>query len=126
MVPRMPAKKRNVAKKRPAGRGGFVCPECGFRAKHAMGLGRHRMAIHGVPSQRDRAMKGRRADGRTVAALGRRLDRLEKQVAVLLHRQARGHLDTAKMKANPTDAGGAAGEGRVTSGRGGPPRRLGR
>ena len=41
--------------------------------------GRHRTAIHSVPSLRERAMKGRKADGRTVAALSRRLDRLEKQ-----------------------------------------------
>lgn len=30
----------------------FVCPDCGFVAKHAMGLGRHRSARHGVVSQR--------------------------------------------------------------------------
>lgn len=31
--------------------GNFVCPDCGFKAKHAMGLGRHRSARHGVVSQ---------------------------------------------------------------------------
>jgi len=33
-------------------RGGLKCPDCGFVAKHAMGLGRHRSARHGVVSKR--------------------------------------------------------------------------
>lgn len=31
----------------------FVCPTCGFVARHAMGLGRHRSARHGVVSVRE-------------------------------------------------------------------------
>lgn len=52
----MPPKKKKTsipggARKR---RGGFPCPDCSFVAKHAMGLGRHRSARHGVMSQRQR------------------------------------------------------------------------
>lgn len=60
------------------------CPECGFKAAHAMGLGRHRSAQHGVISQRELA---RRANGRARAgnvratrelrAVNRRLTDLE-------------------------------------------------
>lgn len=53
-------KKRATAAAKPAvkkGHGGtapgtYVCPECGFVAKHAMGLGRHRSTRHGVQSAR--------------------------------------------------------------------------
>ena len=39
--------------KKPARRGKrYVCPDCGFVAAHAMGLGRHRSARHGVMSKR--------------------------------------------------------------------------
>ncbi len=31
----------------------LTCPDCGFVAKHPMGLGRHRTSQHGVPSQRE-------------------------------------------------------------------------
>lgn len=38
-------------------RGGLKCPECDFVARHAMGLGRHRSARHGVTSRRS-AIRG--------------------------------------------------------------------
>lgn len=51
----MGAKKK--AAKRPSGAtrkvaGGLPCPDCDFVAKHAMGLGRHRSARHGVTPKR--------------------------------------------------------------------------
>lgn len=51
----MGAKKK--AGKRPSGAtkkvaGGLPCPDCDFVAKHAMGLGRHRSARHGVTPKR--------------------------------------------------------------------------
>jgi hypothetical protein len=64
----------------------LVCPTCGFKAAHAAGLGRHRSAIHGVLSQRQRREKAagprrRRASvdadlAKRVAALERRYERL--------------------------------------------------
>jgi hypothetical protein len=45
----MPKKKKKSA--RPRSRR-FVCPDCGFVAAHAMGLGRHRSARHGAVSKR--------------------------------------------------------------------------
>jgi len=66
----MPAKKRRVRTASPSARAprgrrgssskraprtkGFRCPDCDFVAKHAMGLGRHRSARHGVMSLRQR------------------------------------------------------------------------
>lgn len=49
-----PAKRGRPKKTLPGGvrPGTFVCPECGFVAKHAMGLGRHRSSRHGVQSLR--------------------------------------------------------------------------
>ncbi|HEX9775996.1 MAG TPA: hypothetical protein VGB83_10515 [Actinomycetota bacterium] len=49
----MPPKK---SKKAP-GAAKFRCPECGFVAKHAMGLGRHRSARHGVVSARQKRLR---------------------------------------------------------------------
>lgn len=86
----MPAKKRKAAtrKKRAGAKGSLVCPECGFKAAHAMGLGRHRTSRHGVLSKR--AMLGRVGAGRPprsgdtarlakrVASLEQRVDRLVK------------------------------------------------
>ena len=64
----------------------FVCPDCGFKAAHAMGLGRHRTSQHGVPSQRELA--GRRnskgPDGRKIAGLERRVAQLEKRIDELV------------------------------------------
>lgn len=66
----MPQKKKPTPKKKstPAGRrpGGskaapLRCPDCDFVAKHAMGLGRHRSARHGVLSQRAKRMTRPRA-----------------------------------------------------------------
>jgi uncharacterized C2H2 Zn-finger protein len=58
-MPSKPATKR-PRKRRPVGRTrpgksavkGLRCPDCDFVARHAMGLGRHRSARHGVTSQR--------------------------------------------------------------------------
>jgi hypothetical protein len=71
----------------------FRCPECGFRAAHAMGLGRHRTAKHGAISKRMLQQTGTR-DGRVsrtsfsklerrVVALERRYDRLVRNLASL-------------------------------------------
>jgi uncharacterized C2H2 Zn-finger protein len=43
-----------VAAKTGARTRGLRCPDCDFVARHAMGLGRHRSARHGVVSQRQR------------------------------------------------------------------------
>ncbi|MGH2830530.1 MAG: MerR family transcriptional regulator [Actinomycetota bacterium] len=51
----MPAKKRKATRRGAGARkvpGGLPCPECDFVARHAMGLGRHRSARHGVPPKR--------------------------------------------------------------------------
>lgn len=80
-------KKKSAASQRSSR---YVCPQCGFRAAHAAGLGRHRSAIHGVVSKRQRAKSasarrtttaGRRGSGdgqltKRVAQLERRYDRL--------------------------------------------------
>jgi len=62
----MPSKKKRSTKRpaRPTARKkrapatkaskGLSCPDCDFVAAHAMGLGRHRSARHGVLSQRQR------------------------------------------------------------------------
>jgi hypothetical protein len=63
------------------------CPECGFRAAHPMGLGRHRTAIHGVPSQRElrrRASSDGRASRSEVARLQTRVVSLERRFDALL------------------------------------------
>jgi hypothetical protein len=63
------------------------CPDCGFTAAHPMGLGRHRTAIHGVPSQRElrrRASADGRASEAEVARLQRRVVTLERRFETLL------------------------------------------
>jgi hypothetical protein len=60
----------------------LVCPECGFKAKHPMGLGRHRSSRHGVVSQRQLA--GRTFSDGTTRELAQRVARLEKQYRVLV------------------------------------------
>lgn len=45
------ATKPGSSKKSSTKRSGLACPECGFKAQHAMGLGRHRSSRHGVVSQ---------------------------------------------------------------------------
>ncbi len=74
----MPKAKRSV-KKQPARRSAkFVCPDCGFKAAHAMGLGRHRTARHGALSQRE--LK----DRASASGVGRReLARVEKRLSEL-------------------------------------------
>jgi hypothetical protein len=72
---------------RPRNKPSLVCPECGFRAKHPMGLGRHRSSRHGVISQRQLA--GRTFSDGTTRELAQRVARLEKQYRVLLKHLAR-------------------------------------
>ena len=64
----------------------FVCPDCGFKAAHAMGLGRHRTSQHGVPSKRDLAGKrtGGGADRARIGRLERRVNQLEKRYEDLM------------------------------------------
>lgn len=50
------------------GTGLFDCPECDFVAKHAMGLGRHRSARHGVQSLRAQRMGRPRAAAPAIPA----------------------------------------------------------
>lgn len=89
----MPAKKKKKAPARRAagrprssttgsaakGKDAFRCPECGFVAKHAMGLGRHRSARHGALSKR--------AERRSVQVVsdGRWLSRQEAAVRAGVH-----------------------------------------
>ena len=63
----------------------FVCPECGFKAAHAMGLGRHRTSRHGIPSQRELAgrARGRRSAGD--AAVLTRLNAIERRYERLVN-----------------------------------------
>lgn len=79
-MPRKKASPRKAAaapkRGRPKGHGGsapgtFICPECGFKARHAMGLGRHRSARHGAKSarsQRAGTQKSTAGRGATAAA----------------------------------------------------------
>lgn len=55
-VAKRPARRRaSKSPPTPGGRSkGLRCPDCDFVARHAMGLGRHRSARHGVVSQRQR------------------------------------------------------------------------
>jgi uncharacterized C2H2 Zn-finger protein len=72
----------------------FVCPRCGFEAAHAAGLGRHRSAIHGVVSKRQRARSGTVAGkaagdahlAQRVSELERRYDRLLRGLEQVLRR----------------------------------------
>lgn len=57
-----PAKaNRSAAKARRtrSARNALTCPDCGFKAAHAMGLGRHRSSRHGVVSKRQMMQKTR-------------------------------------------------------------------
>ncbi len=72
----------------------FVCPECGFRAAHAMGLGRHRSSRHGVTSKRQEreASRARSSDPslqRRYAQMEKRLAKLERQQQELLQALSR-------------------------------------
>src|SRR2546423_864337 len=63
----------------------LVCPECGFKAAHPMGLGRHRSSRHGVPSKRElyeRRVKRQASSGARsteIAKLHKRLRALEER-----------------------------------------------
>jgi len=63
----------------------FVCRRCGFEAAHAAGLGRHRSAIHGVVSKRQRA-RGATLGGKPAgdAQLAKRVSELERRYDWLL------------------------------------------
>lgn len=91
--------------KRPAVKTGnkrsrFACPECGFKAAHAMGLGRHRTARHGALSQRE--LKGRRVASevgrRDVARLEKRIADLEKKHDALLRSLRRAFGQASKAR----------------------------
>jgi hypothetical protein len=60
-MPPKSTKKKTTASTTRGKKSQFVCPECGFQAKHAMGLGRHRSARHGVPSKREQKLTNPRA-----------------------------------------------------------------
>lgn len=85
-----PTKMKNSGNKGSA----FVCPECGFRAAHAMGLGRHRSSRHGVRSKRqereaNRARSNDPSLQRRYAQMERRLEKLERQQQELLQALSR-------------------------------------
>jgi hypothetical protein len=66
----------------------LTCPECGFKAAHPMGLGRHRSSRHGVASKRELGRRSAATDGgrggrREIKALMKRLDQLEKSHELL-------------------------------------------
>lgn len=77
------AKAKKTVRRKTAGRrtSRFVCPECGFKAAHAMGLGRHRTSQHGVPSKRELAERStsKGSGGAKAARLERRVAQLEKR-----------------------------------------------
>jgi hypothetical protein len=81
MVTKTSAPKRQ--RKRRSGK--LICQECGFKAAHPMGLGRHRSSRHGVASQRElrkqgeQLSKGARFRGADIAALQKRLRALEER-----------------------------------------------
>jgi hypothetical protein len=54
----------------------LTCPECGFKAAHPMGLGRHRSAKHGAVSQRELRRRTGATDGVSAAAFDRLKDRI--------------------------------------------------
>jgi hypothetical protein len=54
----------------------LTCPECGFKAAHPMGLGRHRTARHGAVSQRELRRRSGSTDGVSAAAFQRLQSRL--------------------------------------------------
>lgn len=77
----------------------FTCPECGFRAAHAMGLGRHRTARHGVPSQRElKGKTGALAGRRDIARLERRMSELERKHDALLRSLRRAFGQASKAR----------------------------
>jgi len=57
----------------------FICPECGFKAAHAMGLGRHRTSRHGVPSKASLAARRVGRSTSTNGAVMKRLRDLEQR-----------------------------------------------
>lgn len=66
-----------AAKRAPSSR--LRCPECGFKAAHPMGLGRHRSSKHGILSSRERQRRAlRHSNGLGVAAT--------RQITALRHR----------------------------------------
>lgn len=74
----------------------FLCLDCGFVAKHAMGLGRHRTSQHGVPSQRQRRLASQPVFRRPEADIKADLERIERKLDQLLERANSG---TGPLKA---------------------------
>lgn len=63
----------------------MVCSRCGFKAAHPAGLGRHRTAIHGIISQRQKSMgSARRTTNVSDKQLVKRVNNLERRVDRLL------------------------------------------
>lgn len=93
--------KRPIARgttRKSSDRRSLVCSRCGFRAAHPAGLGRHRSAIHGIISKRQKAQRGAVPKARSttdaqlvkrVAELERRYDRLLAGLEQLLRRAKR-------------------------------------
>ncbi|MEX2554607.1 MAG: hypothetical protein WEB06_03125 [Actinomycetota bacterium] len=94
----MAASKRGTKKKSPTKRrpSKFVCPECGFKAAHAMGLGRHRTSRHGVPSQRELAGRRRGSRSGGDARLVKRINMLEKRYERLVKGLRKALADSAR------------------------------
>lgn len=82
----------------PRRRSRYVCPDCGFKAAHPAGLGRHRTAIHGAVSKREmnkrQSSRGRASTDaqltKRVAELERRYDRLLSGLEQVLRRAKAG------------------------------------
>lgn len=76
---------KQAAKRRSRARS-LRCDDCGFRAAHPMGLGRHRSARHGITSKRALMARAARVRGVTPAELtriARRINALEHRVDAL-------------------------------------------
>jgi hypothetical protein len=77
---------KQKASRRSTGRSsskGLICPECGFKAAHPMGLGRHRSSRHNVASKRElqrrSLVRPSRGRSKEVTALMKRLEELEQR-----------------------------------------------
>jgi MerR HTH family regulatory protein len=133
----MPPKKR--ATKRPARRAvrkagapsskgpkALRCPDCDFVAAHAMGLGRHRSARHGVVSQRQR----RRETSGGWLTRKEAARRAGVHYNTIRHWENTGRLRRAKRRGskgtmvNATDLEQISGRGRTSSGGGGDVQRI--
>ncbi|HEX9697193.1 MAG TPA: MerR family DNA-binding transcriptional regulator [Actinomycetota bacterium] len=93
--------KKKVAK-RPSGAtrkvaGGLPCPECDFVAKHAMGLGRHRSARHGVvPKRAAMARPKAQAPGAPWITREQAAERADVHYNTIRHWERRGLVRTTR------------------------------